>query len=47
MKRFKDYQATGTKFYGFKIGQGESNWDKFFDKIYGFTKSETFSRSPA
>ena len=43
----KDYQATGTKFYGFKIGQGESNWDKFFDKIYGFTKSETFSRSPA
>ena len=43
----KDYQATGTKFYGFKIGQGESNWHKFFDKIYGFTKSETFSRSPA
>ena len=34
MKRFKDYQATGTKFYGFKIGQGESNWDKYFDKIY-------------
>ena len=34
MKRFKDYQATDTKFYGFKIGQGESNWDKYFDKIY-------------
>ena len=37
MKRFKDYQATGTKFYGFKItqmGQGESNWDKYFNKIY-------------
>lgn len=34
MKRFKDYQTTGTKFYGFKIGQGESNWDKYFDKIY-------------
>jgi uncharacterized protein with von Willebrand factor type A (vWA) domain len=34
MERFKDYQATGTKFYGFKIGQGQSNWDKYFDKIY-------------
>jgi uncharacterized protein with von Willebrand factor type A (vWA) domain len=34
MKRFKDYQATGTKFYGFKIGQGESNWAQYFDKIY-------------
>jgi uncharacterized protein with von Willebrand factor type A (vWA) domain len=34
MTRFKEYQATGTKFYGFKIGQGESNWDKYFDKIY-------------
>ena len=34
MRRFKDYQTTGTKFYGFKIGQGESNWDQYFDKIY-------------
>ena len=34
MKRFKEYQAVGTKFYGFKIGQGENNWDKYFDKIY-------------
>ena len=34
MKRFKEYQKTGTKFYGFKIGQGESDWDKYFDKIY-------------
>lgn len=34
MKRFKDYQVTGTKFYGFKIGQGESNWAQYFDKIY-------------
>ena len=24
MKRFKDYQATGTKFYGFKIGQAKA-----------------------
>lgn len=30
----KDYQQTGTKFYGFKIGMGESNWDQYFDKIY-------------
>jgi uncharacterized protein with von Willebrand factor type A (vWA) domain len=34
MKRFKEYQQTGTKFYGFKIGQGVSNWDRYFDKIY-------------
>ena len=34
MTRFKKYQATGTKFYGFKIGQGSSEWDKYFDKIY-------------
>ena len=34
MRRFKEYQATGTKFYGFKIGKGESNWDKYFDRIY-------------
>ena len=34
MKRFKEYQATGTKFYGFKIGMGESDWNKYFDKIY-------------
>lgn len=30
----KDYQQTGTKFYGFKIGMGESNWDQSFDKVY-------------
>ena len=44
MRRFKEYQATGTKFYGFKItqtGQGESNWDKYFDKIY-----EVYYRQP-
>ena len=34
MERFKDYQKTGTRFYGFKIGFGESDWDKYFDKIY-------------
>ena len=34
MERFKDYQKTGTRFYGFKIGLGESDWDKYFDKIY-------------
>lgn len=34
MERFKVYQATGTKFYGFQIGGGETNWDKYFDKIY-------------
>ena len=34
MRRFKDYQKTGTRFYGFKIGEGKSNWDKYFDKIY-------------
>ena len=34
MKRFKEYQQTGTKFYGFKIGQGETNWDQYFDKVY-------------
>ena len=34
MKKFKEYQATGTKFYGFKIGMGESDWDKYFDKVY-------------
>ena len=34
MCRFKDYQKTGTRFYGFKIGEGKSNWDKYFDKIY-------------
>lgn len=34
MERFKKYQKTGTKFYGFKIGAGQSDWDKYFDKIY-------------
>lgn len=34
MKRFKEYRATGTKFYGFKIGKGKSEWDEYFDKIY-------------
>lgn len=34
MQRFKEYQKTGTKFYGFKIGDGHSNWEKYFDKIY-------------
>lgn len=34
MKQFKEYQQTGTKFYGFKIGQGETNWDQYFDKVY-------------
>ncbi len=34
MRRFKEYQKTGTRFYGFKIGEGQSNWDQFFDKIY-------------
>ena len=36
MKRLKEYQTTGTKFYGFRISQGESesNWDRYFDKIY-------------
>lgn len=34
MRRFKEYQKTGTRFYGFKIGEGQSNWDQYFDKIY-------------
>ena len=34
MRKFKDYQKTGTKFYGFKIGQGETNWERYFDKVY-------------
>lgn len=34
MQRFKEYQKTGTKFYGFKIGDGHSDWEQYFDKIY-------------
>lgn len=34
MRRFKEYQATGTKFYGFKIGLGDTEWSQYFDKIY-------------
>jgi len=34
MNQFKEYKATGTKFYGFKIGQGANDWDDYFDKIY-------------
>ena len=34
MLRFKEYQKTGTKFYGFKIGDGQSDWEQYFDKIY-------------
>lgn len=34
MHRFKEYQKTGTRFYGFKIGEGRSNWDQYFDQIY-------------
>jgi len=34
MCRFKEYQKKGTRFYGFKIGIGDSNWDQYFDKIW-------------
>ena len=34
MRKFREYQKTGTKFYGFKIGQGETNWERYFDKVY-------------
>ncbi len=34
MRRFKEYQKTGTRFYGFKIGEGQSNWDQYFDRIF-------------
>lgn len=34
MQRFKEYQKTGTKFYGFKIGDGHSDWEQYFDKVY-------------
>ena len=34
MECFKEYQRTGTKFYGFKIGDGHSDWEQYFDKIY-------------
>lgn len=34
MQHFKEYQKTGTKFYGFKIGDGHSDWEQYFDKIY-------------
>ena len=32
--RRRIHQSTGTRFYGFKIGEGQSNWDQYFDKIY-------------
>lgn len=34
LARFKDYQQTGTHFYGFKIGGEPSAWDRYFDKVY-------------
>lgn len=34
MQRFKEYQKPGTKFYGFKIGDGKSDWEQYFDKVY-------------
>lgn len=34
MRKFKDYQKRGTRFYGFKIGSGNSVWEQYFDKVY-------------
>lgn len=34
LEHINDYRATGTKFYGFMIGSEETNWRKYFDKIY-------------
>jgi len=34
MRKFKEYQKRGTRFYGFKIGNGKSDWEQYFDKVY-------------
>ena len=34
MARFREYKQTGTRFYGFQIGEGENNWETYFDHIY-------------
>jgi len=34
MSRFPEYRKTGTRFYGFQIGEGENNWENYFDHIY-------------
>jgi len=34
MERFQEYKESGTRFYGFQIGEGENNWEKYFDHIY-------------
>lgn len=34
MRQFKDYQQTGTRFYGFKIGGEDSGWSQYFDQVF-------------
>jgi len=34
MSRFPDYRKSGTRFYGFQIGEGEHSWEQYFDHIY-------------
>ena len=32
--RFPEFKKSGTRFYGFQIGEGENNWEQYFDHIY-------------
>jgi len=34
MQQFSEYKKSGTRFYGFQIGEGENNWRQYFDHIY-------------
>ena len=34
MGSFCEYKQSGTRFYGFQIGEGENNWETYFDHIY-------------
>ena len=34
MSRLPEYKKKGTRFYGFQIGEGENNWERYFDRIY-------------
>jgi len=34
MGRFPKYRKSGTRFYGFQIGQCDNNWEHYFDHIY-------------
>lgn len=34
MNRFHEYKKFSTRFYGFQIGEGENNWEQYFDHIW-------------